>query len=140
MQSNGHNDGLLSTVADSDAINAGAAAQTQTQPQPIGRLGNLERLIKDLNTNLPDPAALMRQPNQLAANKQFFQPMPEPRQLISALTDANHGFPVSFCSSATCTTAGCCQSLLSFTLISLIIFNSFLFFPNCYILLFIIIC
>jgi len=93
QQSNGHNDGLLSTVADSDAINAGAAAQTQTQPQPIGRLGNLERLIKDLNTNLPDPAALMRQPNQLAANKQFFQPMPEPRQLISALTDANHGFP-----------------------------------------------
>ena len=45
------NGGLLSTVVDNTTNNT------------VSRMGNLDRLIHVLNTNLPDPAALMRNPN-----------------------------------------------------------------------------
>ena len=67
LSSNGNRAGLLSTVT--DAVAGPAAATTTTSSsvlavhQPVNRRGNLDWLIHSLNTNLPDPAALIREPN-----------------------------------------------------------------------------
>lgn len=52
--------GLLSTVNDAAGPVASSSSSTH---QPVNRHGNLDWLIHSLNTNLPDPAALIREPN-----------------------------------------------------------------------------
>lgn len=54
--------GLLSTVTD-HATTSSSPSSAQAVHQSINRLGNLDWLIHSLNTNLPDPAALIREPN-----------------------------------------------------------------------------
>jgi hypothetical protein len=61
--------GLLSTVTDTTSSPSSANAVHQ----PVNRLGNLDWLIHSLNTNLPDPAALIRQPNLTPNLKHMIQ-------------------------------------------------------------------
>lgn len=53
--------GLLSTVT--DAATSSTSSSSMAVHQPVSRLGNLDWLIHSLNTNLPDPATLIREPN-----------------------------------------------------------------------------
>lgn len=53
--------GLLSTVT--DAVGTVATSSAADAHQPASRHGNLDWLIHSLNTNLPDPATLIREPN-----------------------------------------------------------------------------
>lgn len=73
--------GLLSTVSDgliatstSTPTMTVAAATTGTA---VSRIGNLDRLIHTLNTNLPDPTILLRQPNLT------------PNQVVKQMTNGN---------------------------------------------------
>ncbi len=61
--------GLLSTVTDTTSSPSSANAVHQ----PVNRLGNLDWLIHSLNTNLPDPAALIREPNLTPNLKHMIQ-------------------------------------------------------------------
>ena len=78
----GPSNGLLSTVAGVSGVGT-------------GRLGNLERLIKDLNTNLPDPAALLRNPNHLPNKLVPSAPVTNAFAGTNAPIRPNGHFPVS---------------------------------------------
>ena len=59
--------GLLSTVSDNGLITTSSTPtmtiDAATTGTAVSRIGNLDRLIHTLNTNLPDPTILLRQPN-----------------------------------------------------------------------------
>jgi hypothetical protein len=69
MEPSASRTGLLSTVTDTTSSPSSANAVHQ----PVNRLGNLDWLIHSLNTNLPDPAALIRQPNLTPNLKHMIQ-------------------------------------------------------------------
>ena len=87
--------GLLSTVS------AASTTTMTTTRTAISRIGNLDRLIDTLNTNLPDHTILLRQPNltrnqvvkqKAMINSATITPVPEvyPHQIALAMQISSH--------------------------------------------------